>query len=108
MELHKIPLPGTRSYQEFVRSRDLSAGVYRLSAGAEDLQTPHAEDEVYFVLAGRSRFTSGEVTVEIEPGACLFVPAHEPHRFHDIAESLELLVVFGPASGSRRQGGNAE
>jgi len=24
-----------------------------------------------------------------------------PHRFHDIAERLELLVMFGPAEGDR-------
>jgi hypothetical protein len=24
-----------------------------------------------------------------------------PHRFHDIAVRLELLVVFGPAEGDR-------
>ncbi len=31
----------------------------------------------------------------------LFVAAHEPHRFHDITADLTLLVVFGPAEGSR-------
>jgi hypothetical protein len=31
----------------------------------------------------------------------LFVPAGEAHRFHDITEDLTLLVIFGPAYGSR-------
>jgi hypothetical protein len=25
----------------------------------------------------------------------------EPHRFHDIIEALHVVVVFGPAEGSR-------
>lgn len=45
---------------------------------------------------------SGDKTVDAVPGQCLFVPAGEPHRFHDIVEKLELLVVFGPAEGSRQ------
>ena len=31
----------------------------------------------------------------------IFVPAGMPHRFHDITEEVRLLVVFGPAEGSR-------
>jgi quercetin dioxygenase-like cupin family protein len=86
---------------ELVRVPDLSAGLYVLDAGVVDRQQPHTEDEVYVVLAGRSRFTSGGQTREVGPGDTLFVPAHEPHRFHEITEALHLLVVFGPAEGSR-------
>ena len=31
----------------------------------------------------------------------IFVPAGEEHRFTDITEDLALLVVFGPAYGTR-------
>jgi quercetin dioxygenase-like cupin family protein len=86
---------------ELLRAPDLSAGLYVLAAGAVDRQQPHTEDEVYVVLAGRARFTSGGETREVAPGDTLFVPAHEPHRFHDITAELRLLVVFGPAEGSR-------
>jgi mannose-6-phosphate isomerase-like protein (cupin superfamily) len=79
----------------------MSVGVYRLPPGASDSQQPHAEDELYYVLEGRARFTAGDTTVDIEPGLVLFVAARERHRFHDIVEPLTLLVVFGPAEGSR-------
>jgi mannose-6-phosphate isomerase-like protein (cupin superfamily) len=46
-------------------------------------------------------FTGDGRTVEVEAGLCLFVPALEPHKFHDITEDLEVLVVFGPAEGAR-------
>jgi hypothetical protein len=31
----------------------------------------------------------------------IFVPAGEEHRFEEVTEDLALLVVFGPAYGSR-------
>jgi len=88
-------------WHELLSVPDLSAGIYVLAAGAVDRQQPHTEDEVYVVLAGRARFTSGGETRDVRPGDTLFVPAREPHRFHDIAEELRLVVVFGPAEGSR-------
>jgi mannose-6-phosphate isomerase-like protein (cupin superfamily) len=87
---------GKRPYDEFLRSGSMSVGLYVLRAGGVDRQSPHAEDEVYVVLTGRSRFTGGEVTIDVAPGDTIFVPAREPHRFHDIAEQLELIVVFAP------------
>jgi quercetin dioxygenase-like cupin family protein len=89
------------SYHEFLRVPDLSAGLYVLEPGAVDGQQPHTEDEVYVVLAGRSRFTAGDETRGVGPGDTIFVEARVPHRFHDITETLRLVVVFGPAEYSR-------
>jgi len=88
-------------YHEFLRVPDLSAGIYVLDAGATDLQSPHSEDELYYVVAGRGLITVGAETRPVGPGSLVFVAATVPHRFHDIAERLELLVVFGPAEGDR-------
>ena len=90
-----------RPYLEFHRSPDLSTGLYVLPPGAVDRQRPHTEDEVYAVLSGAASFTSGGATVGVGPGDVLFVPAAEPHRFHDITAELRLLVAFGPAEASR-------
>jgi mannose-6-phosphate isomerase-like protein (cupin superfamily) len=89
------------TYIEHLATRDVSVGTYSLRAGATDTQRPHTEDEVYVVTNGKALFTSGGQTVEAGAGTVLFVPAHEEHRFHDIAEDLALLVFFGPAYGSR-------
>jgi mannose-6-phosphate isomerase-like protein (cupin superfamily) len=86
---------------ELHRVSDLSCGLYVLAPGAVDGQQPHTEDEVYVVLAGRSRFTAGDETRDCGPGDVIFVPALVPHRFHDITEELRMVVVFGPAEGSR-------
>jgi mannose-6-phosphate isomerase-like protein (cupin superfamily) len=88
-------------YVEHLRRPDLSVGTYSLRPGAVDTQSPHTEDEIYVVTAGRGQFTSGGQTVGIAPGTTLFVPAHEVHFFHDITEDLALLVFFAPAEGCR-------
>jgi mannose-6-phosphate isomerase-like protein (cupin superfamily) len=84
-------------YHEFLRVPALSAGLYVLAAGAADPQSPHSEDEIYHLLAGRARITVGAETRDVAAGDTVFVAAGVPHRFHDIAEQLRVLVVFGPA-----------
>lgn len=88
-------------YREFLRVPDLSAGLYVLEAGAADPQLPHGEDELYHVVSGQARITVGDETRDVQVGSLVFVEARVPHRFHDITERLEILVVFGPAEGSR-------
>jgi quercetin dioxygenase-like cupin family protein len=39
--------------------------------------------------------------IAVEPGMVIFVAAGEEHRFAEVTEDLALLVVFGPAEGSR-------
>ena len=101
-EIEARRVVGGRLYEEFLSMPDLSVGLYVLEAGGIDPQSPHTEDEVYYVIAGRAVITVGAEDRPVEPGSVVFVPAREPHRFHDITERLELLVAFGPAEGSRR------
>lgn len=92
---------GTR-YLEFLRVPALSAGLYRLAAGGLDEQQPHAEDEVYYTLAGRARLRVAGEDQAVAPGTLHFVAARVEHRFHSIEEDLTLLVFFGPAEGTAR------
>jgi mannose-6-phosphate isomerase-like protein (cupin superfamily) len=87
-------------YHEFLRTSSLSVGVYVLAAGADDRQHPHGEDEIYYVLEGQGKFRNGTSESLAETGDVLFVPAHQPHRFHSISQELVLLVVFAPPEGS--------
>lgn len=88
-------------YLEFLSVPDLSVGLYVLAAGQPDLQQPHGEDEAYYVVSGRGRITVGAEARDVRAGSVVFVAANVAHRFHDITEDLTLLVVFGPAEGSR-------
>jgi mannose-6-phosphate isomerase-like protein (cupin superfamily) len=90
-----------RPYLEFITVPDLSVGLYVLAAGQPDLQQPHLEDEVYYVVSGRGRVTVGADVRDVRAGSIVFVAATVPHRFHDIVDDLTLFVAFGPAEGSR-------
>ncbi len=83
-----------------LRSDLLSVGVYVLAAGGVDGQKPHKEDEVYFAVRGRAKFRVGSDDHSVGPGTLLFVPALEPHHFHEIEEELVLVVFWAPPEGS--------
>jgi mannose-6-phosphate isomerase-like protein (cupin superfamily) len=87
-------------YDEFIRRDSLSVGIYCLAAGQEDTQSPHTEDEVYYVVSGRGRIRVGEEDAPVRAGSVVFVAANEVHRFFGITEDLEILVFFAPAEGS--------
>ena len=85
-------------YLPFFRSAAMHMGIYALAAGATDPQSPHAEDEAYYVLRGCAKFTAGDETFGVKAGDLIYVRAQAAHRFHDIAEDLELLVFFSTAA----------
>jgi mannose-6-phosphate isomerase-like protein (cupin superfamily) len=89
-------LSGKR-YLEFLRVPAMSAGVYVLPAGAADPQSPHKEDEMYYVVRGRARMRAGSEDRAVSEGSVIFVAAGVEHRFYDIAEELMVLVFFAPA-----------
>jgi len=88
-------------YLEFLRKPSLSMGVYRLPVGGVDPQSPHTEDEVYYVVEGQAQIRVGDEDRSVGPGSIVFVAAHVDHRFHSIAEDLIVLVFFAPAEYSQ-------
>ena len=91
-----------RLYHEFLRTHDLSVGLYQLAAGETDPQGPHTEDEVYYVVSGRARMAVGDEDRDVGSGSIIFVAADVVHRFHDITEDLVIIVFFGPAEYTHR------
>jgi len=89
-----------KAYHEFLRVPTMSAGLYVLPKGGKDLQAPHTEDEIYFIVDGRARIRVGSEDQKLERGSIVFVPARVEHRFHSIAEELTALVFFAPPEGS--------
>jgi mannose-6-phosphate isomerase-like protein (cupin superfamily) len=88
-------------YAARILSSDLlSVGVYVLPAGADDLQRPHREDEVYYVVRGRSKFRAGAEEEPVQPGSLLFVRAGIDHRFFDIEDELVIVVFWAPPEKS--------
>jgi mannose-6-phosphate isomerase-like protein (cupin superfamily) len=86
-----------KPYLEFGRLAGMSAGVYLLEAGSTDHQSPHQQDEMYYVVRGRARMRAGDDDQPVKQGSIILVPAKVEHRFYDIEEAITLLVFFGPA-----------
>ena len=82
------------SYQEFLRVPAMSCGLYRLAKGSTDMQTPHDEDELYYVVEGRARLRIGDEERQVSPGSVMYVRATEEHSFFEIQEDMVLLVIF--------------
>lgn len=87
-------------YRELLRRDSMSVGIYQLPPGSDDPQSPHGEDEIYHVLAGRAKVRVGEEVNPVRPGDVVFVEREVDHEFLDIEEALALLVVFAPAEGT--------
>jgi mannose-6-phosphate isomerase-like protein (cupin superfamily) len=96
------PAGAANDWVEHLRVPDLSVGTYCIPTGGLDDQSPHSEDEIYVVTAGRAKIVAPDRTAHVGPGSVIFVPAGEEHRFEEVTEDLALLVVFGPAYGSRQ------
>ena len=90
-------------YHEFLRVPSMSAGVYRLHAGAIDPQSPHTEDELYTIISGRGSIKVGAEDRSVAAGSSVFVAANIEHRFHSIEEDLIVLVFFAPAEYSQKK-----
>jgi len=85
------------TFSEFLRTPTLSCAIYRLPAGARDMQAPHLEDEVYFVVSGHARLLVSGEEREVKAGNILFIQATSEHSFFNIDEDLTLVAMFGPA-----------
>jgi mannose-6-phosphate isomerase-like protein (cupin superfamily) len=97
VELEKQREQAGKRYLEFLRIPAMSAGVYVLPVGGTDPQSPHKEDELYYVVRGRAKMQIGSETRSVTAGSIIFVAAKAEHRFQDIAEELVVLVFFAPA-----------
>lgn len=87
-------------YLEFLKVPDLSMGVYELPAGGTDPQSPHTEDEVYYVVKGRAQIRVAGENGPVQVGSVVYVAKNVEHRFHSIEEDLVVLVFFAPAEYS--------
>lgn len=98
-------------YLEFLKVPDLPAenagigmsmGLYVLPAGGTDPQSPHTEDEVYYVMSGRAKIKVADEDRAVQAGSIVYVAKNVEHKFHSIEEELRVLVFFAPAEYSNR------
>ena len=76
----------------------LQVKMYRPSK--QDLQRPHARDELYVIARGSGWFVNGPARHAFATGDVLFVPAGAEHRFEQFTDDFCTWVVFyGPDGG---------
>jgi mannose-6-phosphate isomerase-like protein (cupin superfamily) len=89
-----------KRYFEFLRVPAMSAGVYILPPGGKDPQSPHKEDELYYVVRGKASMQVASEARSVSAGSVIFVAAAVEHHFFDVKEELVVLVFFAPAETS--------
>lgn len=78
----------------------MSVEIYR--PVKTDLQTPHAQDELYVVISGTGEFLNNGKRVSFQPGDVLFVPAGTDHHFENFTDDFATWVIFyGPSGGEK-------
>lgn len=81
-------------FLDFMHNSSFEAGVLRLNPDQKDIQGPHSEDELYFVVEGAGYINILEKNHEIKKGSCIFVPSKTRHYFHGNKDRLVVLYVF--------------
>ena len=67
---------------------------------ATDIQTPHDQDELYFIHSGQGELVIAGERHSFAPGMVFFVAAHVEHRFENFSDDFIAWVVFwGPKGG---------
>ncbi|MHA2250274.1 MAG: cupin domain-containing protein [Candidatus Kariarchaeaceae archaeon] len=73
-----------------MQNDNFEAGILRLDAQEKDTQTPHQNDEVYFIVKGDGKIQINGNDFEFKPGYCIFVPKYTSHKFH--SNTLEIIA----------------
>lgn len=102
--LAKLPGPVTANWPEGERfTRALAHGTMSVELYAPigtDPQTPHSQDELYFVHSGTATLLVEGTTHACGPGTVMFVPAGVEHRFASFSDDFTVWAVFwGPEGG---------
>jgi mannose-6-phosphate isomerase-like protein (cupin superfamily) len=71
-----------------------------------DPQTPHKQDELYFIHAGTGELLIADTRHSFAPGMAFFVPAGVEHRFENFSEDFSTWVVFWGVLGGEQSGEN--
>jgi quercetin dioxygenase-like cupin family protein len=103
-DLEAIPGPGTLTWRPVRMTlgiRAFGCNAYTAGAAGEEVVEPHTEDpalghqELYFVAAGRAKFTIDGEAYDARAGTYVFVPDPNSHRHAVAAEAGTTVLSFG-------------
>jgi mannose-6-phosphate isomerase-like protein (cupin superfamily) len=102
--LKRLPAAPSETYpagEPFVTM--LAGGTMRVEVFAptgSDLQTPHSQDELYFIQRGSAELVINGQRFAAAAGDAFFVAAGVAHRFEQFSSDFVTWVVFyGPEGG---------
>ena len=104
--LGKLPLPPTTKWPEGVWDvealRHGSMSLILFAPEGKDYQTPHTQDELYFVVDGSGVLEVEGKQFDFNQGDALFVKAGETHKFTKISKGLKMWAVFWGQEGGEK------
>jgi mannose-6-phosphate isomerase-like protein (cupin superfamily) len=81
-------------FLDFLKIRNLEAGIILLHPGENDTQEPHSADELYFIIEGSGFMELGRSKLAVKRGSVIFVPAKMHHKFYGNKEDMVVLYMF--------------
>ena len=85
----------TSFFHTFINRDSLAVGLLVLKPGEEDTQTPHASDEVYYVISGNGFLKIKNKDYTVLKDKLFFVAKNVKHYFHGNTSELKVLYFFG-------------
>ena len=82
-------------FHTFINRDSLAVGLLVLKPGEEDTQTPHASDEVYYVISGNGFLKIKNKDYPVLKDKLFFVAKDVKHYFHSNTSELKVLYFFG-------------
>jgi mannose-6-phosphate isomerase-like protein (cupin superfamily) len=96
--LGRIPGPAGERFAAAMAHGSMAVEYY--APLGHDPQTPHQQDELYFIHRGTGELVIAGDRHAFAPGDCFFVAAGVPHRFERFSADFGTWVVFwGPDGG---------
>ena len=102
--LARLPGPPTVRYPQGAPFATVMAGgtmsVEVFAPSGADVQTPHDQDELYFVQRGTAEIVINGQRFAAAAGDAFFVAAQVEHRFENFSQDfVTWVVLYGPPGG---------
>jgi mannose-6-phosphate isomerase-like protein (cupin superfamily) len=81
-------------FLDFLQTHSFDVGILVLKPGQKDIQKPHSQDELYYIIEGNGFIEIGNTTRSFHSGSCIFIPSNTHHRFFDNISRIVVLYVF--------------
>ncbi len=82
-------------FSTFINKNSLATGILILQSGEEDTQTPHDNDEVYFIISGNGFLKINNKDYKVSKNKLFFVEKNMKHFFYGNTKELRVLYFFG-------------